>query len=103
MAFHIIHRLGNMDEPVGTPDFRKLLLELEEDPEDVEHASVAVTHESEWSLSAFRGGYVVFEHLENGSERHMRGISDDQIIQLWKSLAMGDIQAVEQASWAPGY
>ena len=103
MAFHIIHRFGNMDGPQDIADLRDLLSELEEDPEDEEHTSVAVSHESEWCLSAFHGGYVIFEHLENGGERHMRGISDDQIIQLWTCLAMGDIQTIEQASWTPGY
>lgn len=103
MAFHLTHRLGNMDGQRGVADLRNLLLELAEDPEDTEHTSVAVTHESKWCLSAFRGGYVVFEHLENGSERHMQGVSDEQIIQLWTCLATGDIPTVEQASWTPGY
>jgi len=92
-----------MESPQGISDFRDLLSELEEAPEDEEHTSVSVTHESEWCLSAFRGGYIIFEHLENGGERHMRGVSDDQIVQLWTCLANGDIQTIEQAPWHPGY
>ena len=103
MTFHITHRLGNMDGPQRIPDFRDFLLELGEDPEDEEHISVAVTHESEWCLSAFRGGYVIFEHIENGGERHMQGVSNDRIIQLWTCLANGDIHIIEQAPWCPGY
>lgn len=103
MTFHITHRLGSVDGPQSISDLSDLLSELGEDIGDEEHASVSVTHETEWCLSAYGGGYVVFEHLENGGERHMRGVSDAQIIRLWTCLANGDIQAVEEALWCPGY
>jgi hypothetical protein len=80
-----------------------LLQELEERLEDTEHGSVAVSHESEWCMSVSRGGYVIFEHLEDGGERHMRDVSDERIIDLWSRLAQGDIASIESEPWIPGY
>jgi hypothetical protein len=62
--------------------FPDLLRELEADPEDNEHASVSVTHDSEWCLSAYKGGYVVFEHLEEGEPRHMTDVPPDKVLAL---------------------
>jgi hypothetical protein len=103
MAFHITHRYGSMDSPRSAAAFAALLRELDERPEDTEHTSVSVTHESEWCISASRGGYVTFEHLENGGERHMHGVSEAKIIELWTRLAEGDIATIEQEPWKPGY
>lgn len=80
-----------------------LLRELDERPEDTEHGSVAVSHESEWCISVSRGGYVVFEHLEDGGERHMRDVPATRIIDLWSRLARGDIASIESEPWSPGY
>ena len=62
--------------------FPELLQELEANPEDAEHTSVSVTHESEWCLGAYRDGYIVFENLEEGDPRHMTDIPPDKIITL---------------------
>jgi hypothetical protein len=48
--------------------------------EDSEHSSLSVTHESEWCMSVSFGGYVFLEHLEDGGERHMRNVSDAQVL-----------------------
>jgi len=66
MAFHITHRYGDMESSESVSILAELLRELDDDLEDTEHDSVSVSHESEWSMSVWRGGYVVFEHLENG-------------------------------------
>jgi hypothetical protein len=84
-------------------DFPALLAELAEQPADAEHASVSVSHDSEWTLSAHRGGYLVFENLEEGEPRHMTAISDSRIIALWTSLAEGDLDALEREPWQKGY
>ena len=49
------------------------------------------------------GGYVVFEHLERGDERHMRDVPAPKIIELWALLARGDITSIETEPWSPGY
>lgn len=84
-------------------DFPALRRELDERPEDTEHCSVSVTHETEWCISVSRGGYVIFEHLEDGEERHMRGVPDATILQLRTQLSEGNIAAIEQQPWAPRY
>ena len=83
--------------------FPELLQELEANPEDAEHTSVSVTHESEWCLGAYRDGYIVFENLEEGDPRHMTDIPPDKIIALWLLLADGDLAALEGEPWQPGY
>jgi len=92
-----------MDDDPPLSSLPSLLKELDDRAEDTEHGSVAVTHESEWCMSVYRGGYVVFEHLENGGERHMRAVPDARIIELWSRLAQGDIASLEAEPWNPGY
>ena len=103
MAFHITHRYGAMESDPPLSSLPALLRELDDRPEDTEHGDVAVSHESEWCVSVSRGGYVVFEHLENGGARHMRDVSAERIIDLWSRLARGDIASLESELWRPGY
>lgn len=102
MSFHITHRLGNMEE-VPRSAFSALLQEVDAAPDDEEHTSVSVTHDTEWCLAAYRNGYVVFENLEQDTPRHMTNVPSDQIIALWHLLADGDLDALEKESWLPGY
>jgi hypothetical protein len=103
MSFTITHRYGNMDRDPPLDQLPMLLAELDDRPEDTEHGSVALTHESEWSLSVARGGYVILEHLESGGQRHMHSVPADDIIRMWKSLASGRIADLELFAWVPGY
>ncbi len=103
MAFHVTHRYGAMESDPPLASLPSLLRELDDRPEDTEHGSVAVSHESEWCMSVSRGGYVVFEHLENGRERNMRDVPSAKIIDLWTRLARGDIASIEAEPWRPGY
>lgn len=102
MGFHVTHRLGNM-EKVPRSAFPELLRELDAHPEDEEHTSVSVTHESEWCLGVYRGGYVVFENLEEGEPRHMTDVPPEKILALWQFLADGDFAGLESEPWKPGY
>lgn len=102
MSFHVTHRDGSM-ESMPQSAFPDLLAELDGDPADEEHASVSVSHESEWSLGAYPGGYLVFENLEDGEPRHMTGVSAEKIVSLWCLLADGNLPALEKEPWQPGY
>jgi hypothetical protein len=82
---------------------KALLKELDDRQEDTEHGSVALTHESEWCLSVSRGGYVIFEHLKDGGERHMTSISPEEVLRMWRLLAAGNIAELERLPWIPGY
>lgn len=103
MAFHITHRYGAMERDPPLSSLPALLGELDDRPEDIEHGDVSVSHESEWCISVSRGGYVIFEHLEDGGARHMRGVAATKIIDLWSRLARGDIASIEAEAWRPGY
>jgi hypothetical protein len=103
MAFHVTHRYGAMTSNPPSTTFASLLRELDERPEDQEHCCVSVTHESEWSLGAYVGGYVTWENLESDNPRHMDGVPDAEILRLWELLAAGDIAAIESEPWLPGY
>jgi hypothetical protein len=103
MSFHITHRLGKTARGVTKSAFPSLLEELEADTGDVEHASVAVTHESEWCLEVYKNGYIVFENLESDEPRHMRNVPAQKIIALWELLADGNLDAIETEPWQQGY
>ncbi|SDT20572.1 hypothetical protein SAMN05216421_3149 [Halopseudomonas xinjiangensis] len=80
---------------------KELLAQL--DIEDEEHNSVSLTHESEWCLGAYPGGLVVWENLEQGEPRHMKSVSREYVLKLWLQLGQGNLAAIEQEPWRPGY
>lgn len=94
---------GDSDLPVAS--FRDLLLELEEDPEDREHTSVSVIHESDWYIGVYREGFVILEHLEDLDlePRHLADQTEETILALLTSISQGDLASVEQYRWRPEY
>lgn len=106
MSFFVHHRFHGDDERDPSPAIFPLLLdELDEDPDDEEHLSVGVIHESEWGLSFYRGGYVAFENVEDedAAPRHMQGISREKAIEMMVLLSKGELDALERELWQPGY
>ena len=102
MAFHVSTRWGG-DEPGPTVErMGEVLTEL--DAHDIEHPSVALTHESEWCLGAYPGGLLVWENLEaDDPPRHMNGVSRERVLELWVKLSQGRLAEVEAEPWLPGY
>jgi hypothetical protein len=71
---------------------------------DREHGDVSVIHEdSGWSMSAHRDGRLVFEHLEQGGERHMIPVSKERVLDLWRRLIEGDMDSILAEPWQPGH
>lgn len=104
MSFFIYHRYGASERDPAPSIFPALLDELEDRPDDEEHTSVSVIHETEWALGFYRGGYVTFENVEgDGEPRHMQGISREKAIELMQALSQGDLLAVEREPWQLGY
>ena len=105
MAFHARGRWGGDEPDPPVERLRTLLQELDTQIEDIEHPDVSLTHETEWCLSAFPSGLLVWENLEAGdaNPRHMKGVPRDKVLALWLKLAGGDIAAVEAQPWLPGY
>jgi hypothetical protein len=104
MSFIIYHRLGSCERDPAPSIFTLLLDELDEAPEDEEHVSVSVVHESEWGLGCQRGGYVNYEHVEgDGEPRHMTNLSREKVLGLMQSVAAGELSKLEDEPWKAGY
>ena len=103
MGYHVCHRYGAMDSDPGIHTFPQLLAELKTRREDEEHGAVSVTNDREWCISVSLSGTVIFENLEAGEPRHMKQVSEDKILALWRLLAEGDVATIEQETWLPGY
>ena len=64
MAYHLTTQFG-ADEL--NPTVKRMAQVLDSiDPDDPEHCSVSLTHESEWNISVSASGHVTFENLEKG-------------------------------------
>jgi hypothetical protein len=103
MAYVVTRRWGGDDSNLPFERFGEVLAELAE-PDD-EHPDVALKHESEWALSNFRSGLLVFENVEESDAppRHMRNVAPERVIELWKRLAEGDLAFLERLAWSAGY
>lgn len=100
--FSIIHWDGSSETAPELDSLGALFDELLS--ADREHGDVAVVHEeSGWTISAHRDGRLVCENLSSGGERHMKGVSKDRVIDLWRLLANGEVEALLREPWASGY
>lgn len=102
MSYYARNRLGEMFKE---PDEAVLDAVLAEDePVDEEHPEVALTHETEWTLSAFPWGLLVWENVERDDEpRHLIGVDRLLVRKLWSALAEGDLATIEAQPWRRGY
>ena len=102
MAFHLTDRWGATHSEPSIEMMRQVLATLE--IEDQEHPDVSLTHESGWCLSAFPSGLVIWENVEaDGEPRHMTGLPQARVLELWQALAQGDLERIESKDWAAGY
>jgi hypothetical protein len=109
MSFSARGRWGGSERNPPVERLREILRELDIETEDFEHPDVSLKHETEWCLSAFVAGLLVWESVDGGPEddevkpaRHMKGVSRRKVLELWVKLAAGDIAAVEAEPWLPG-
>jgi hypothetical protein len=105
MAFHARGRWGGDERNPAVARLRALLQELDVETDDREHPDVSLKHETEWCPSAFPSGLLVWENLEdeNATPRHMTAVPREKVLALWLTLAEGNIAAVEDEPWRPGY
>lgn len=102
MSFTIAHRTGDMEVGPSIDGLPALVDELDRD--DPEHPDVAVSHESGWTLSAYPGGLISWENVEqDGEPRHMRHVSRERLIELFTEVALGHLETLEREAWAAGY
>lgn len=105
MTFFVRHRFGGSDRDPPLETLGALLDELDEDPDDQEHTSVSVTHESDWAVAVYAGGLVTLENVEELGvpPRHMVVGDRERILGLLERLAEGRLEEVFAEQWRPGY
>ncbi|WP_147468357.1 hypothetical protein [Corallococcus interemptor] len=102
MGFSVAHLNGEFEKDPSPDTFFELWRELED--ADGEHQTVPVKHETEWCLSAYPSGRLVWENIEEDLvPRHMRGVSRETVVSLWRALSEGNIALVDQQAWVAGY
>lgn len=102
MSYDVTHLSGEMETGFPLERFGELLDQLES--ADGEHTDVSVAHESDWSLSVFHSGYLVFQNLEEGGTRHMGPVDRDVALELMQRLASGQVLEIRELDgWRAGY
>ncbi len=102
--FGVIHSDGSGENNVPLEGLSKLYDELSN--ADSEHGDVAVVNDdSGWCLSAHQDGRLVFERLgtRGATDRHMKKVSKEFVLELWKRLIQGDIEGLLSEDWKQGY
>ncbi|MFJ1758376.1 hypothetical protein [Kitasatospora sp. NPDC088134] len=89
---------GAVDEP--DPEAMERVLDGLANADD-EHPDVSLSHESEWCLSAFRSGLLIWENTEDDSVApvKMREVTREETLRLFRLLAAGDIASIEALPW----
>lgn len=102
MAYWVNHLMGNSDIEFPLESLPDLYEELSSS--DSEHRDVSLSHESEWCLSAFSSGLLVWENVAGeGEPMHMRDVTKEKVIHLWSLLSKGSISEIDKENWLPGY
>jgi hypothetical protein len=104
MSYFVRRWHGARVRDLPTVQFAAVLAELAD--ADEEHGSVALQHESGWCLSYGRSGTLLFEQVESvgpADRFHLPKVNHDTVVQLWRSLARGDIAHLRKEPWLPGY
>jgi hypothetical protein len=70
---------------------------------DAEHPDVAIANEDEWSVTAYRSGFVVLENLEEGEPLHLGPLDRASTLEIMIALAEGRMADVKARAWRPGY
>jgi pyruvate formate-lyase activating enzyme-like uncharacterized protein len=107
MSYVVTHRMGwdERDPPLST--LHELLDELSEHEDDIEHGSVAISHEGGAALEVYRDGGVVFTadlEAKVVEQFHIPlGTLDRQaLIEAMSNLAEGRLDEVRALPWRPG-
>ena len=102
MTYSVNHLMGNSDSEFPLESLSDLYSELSK--ADKEHTDVSLTHESEWCLSVFASGLVIWENVAGeGEPKHMKAVTKEKTIKLWSLLAGGLISEIEKENWLLGY
>ena len=102
MSYWVNHLMGNSDVAYPIESLTDLYAELSN--ADKEHTDVSLTHETEWCLSAFSSGLLVWENVAgDGEPKHMHNVPKEKVIHLWSLLAQGSVSEINNENWLAGY
>ncbi len=102
MPYMVIHIDGTHEVNFPAERFSELISEV--DCAQDEELYVALTHDSEWSLSVNKNGLLIWENNFGKLEEswYLQQTEKKQIIDLWKSLADGKIEEIKKKPWLKG-
>ncbi|MFJ2739744.1 hypothetical protein ACIO3O_08755 [Streptomyces sp. NPDC087440] len=96
MTYFMYDVHGNaVDEPDAAAR-RTLIVDGLADPEAV-NPEVSLTHESGWSLTAYAGGLLLWENVEEegtAAPETRDGVSVDEVVRVFDLLAEGEVEKV---------
>lgn len=102
MSYFAYDRMGASIQRPDENKMRELLVSVSTN--DSEHPDVSLNHEEGWALSYGASHTIIFENVETGAGPwHMKNITAEEALELWKLLANGDISALEAKGWVGGY
>ena len=101
MTFIVMHRMGDDERDPDVASLPDLIAEL--DLDDPEHPDVSIRTADGWALSAMQSGDVYWGNVEDEShdagERYMRRLPRERILHLFRAVARGELDEVEQQPW----
>ncbi|MGP3976706.1 hypothetical protein ACTWQF_22380 [Streptomyces sp. 8N114] len=104
MTYFLTTAMGDsIDEP-GEAAMQHALDSLDTEA-DEEHPDVSLSHESGWTLSAFRSGLLWWELIADAGDDDgpapgaLRGVPREEVLRLFSLLAAGRIDQIESLPW----
>ncbi|MCX5203289.1 hypothetical protein OG897_17785 [Streptomyces sp. NBC_00237] len=100
MTYFMYDVHGNaVDEP-DAATLRTLVVDGLADPEAV-NPEVSLTHESGWSLTAYAGGLLLWENVEDeeAGAATLDEVEGEEVVRLFGLLAEGEVAKVAGVGW----
>jgi hypothetical protein len=102
MTTYLERRWGGGGKNPDESQLRAALAEL--DIPDNEHPDCWLSDENGWVISAYQSGFVVLENLNSGEGPwHIADQERAAILELWRLLQAGNLEAVRANPWLEGY
>ena len=104
MSFTVRHRLGHGETDPPLESLESLYEELSSSLDELEHGDVSVGHvELEECLVAYRSGLLGRESFASDRTRHLKNVSREKVLELWRALSRGDMATIDSEPWCEGY